>query len=188
MFANHIYLIYIHIYIYAEDLALNNLQSLICQKTKPNQALIFSFFFFFLFQYSGTLTFMFLFLTVSCGMAFYFRRQVGLIVSTNVFYYFRDQGICLLVANNYNWLLLKKNHIKRLTTTDCLIACFSSETKWKKNQKTKKMLAACLNISFSTKSFQYFIGMVYSFKKGKILLSIMSWSRKFGKWLSLYLL
>ena len=29
--------IYIYIYIYKEDLALNNLQWLICHKTKPNQ-------------------------------------------------------------------------------------------------------------------------------------------------------
>ena len=33
MFTNHIYLIYM----YKEDLALNNLQWLICHKTQPNQ-------------------------------------------------------------------------------------------------------------------------------------------------------
>ena len=30
------YLVYIYIYIYEEDLALNNLQWLICHKTQPN--------------------------------------------------------------------------------------------------------------------------------------------------------
>ncbi|XP_014785833.1 tetraspanin-18 isoform X1 [Octopus bimaculoides] len=34
--------------------------------------------------YSGTLSFMLLFLTVSCGMAFYFRRQVGQIVTKDI--------------------------------------------------------------------------------------------------------
>ena len=33
MFTNHMYLIYM----YKEDVALNNLQWLICHKTKPNQ-------------------------------------------------------------------------------------------------------------------------------------------------------
>lgn len=40
--------------------------------------------------YSGTLTFMFLFLTVSCGMAFYFRRQVGLILTKDIVIHMTD--------------------------------------------------------------------------------------------------